>query len=99
MSRIRTCNHRLPIEVGRYARPAVPREQRVCTKCNSGQIGDEFHFILTCTNPTLMNLREKYISPHYSGSPNMEKLKELFSNRGKRLFKLARYINEGLKLY
>ena len=69
MSRIRTCNHKLPIEVGRYARPTVPREQRVYTKCNSGQMGDEYHFILTCTNPTLITLTERYISPHYTGSP------------------------------
>ena len=99
MSRIRTCNHRLPIEAGRYGANRANREDRKCTKCNSGLIGDEFHFILTCTNPDLMDLREKYISPYYSNSPSMDKLTELFNNRGRKLFKLARYIVEGLKLY
>ena len=46
-----------------------------------------------------MDLREKYISPYYSSSPTMDKLAELFDNRGRKLFKLARYIVEGLKLY
>ena len=99
LSKIRTCNHRLPIETGRYTRRKVPRENRICTKCNSGQVGDEYHFILTCSNPTLIELREKYISPYYSGQPSIVKLGELFGNKGKKLFKLARYVEEGLKLY
>ena len=64
ISRIRTCNHKLPIEVGRYARNLAPRAQRICTKCDSKLVGDEFHFILVCTNPVLSELREKYISPY-----------------------------------
>ena len=99
LSRIRTCNHKLPIEAGRYGLRYAAREERICTKCNSGSIGDEFHFILTCTNPELMELRERYISPYYFMYPNMEKLSELFNNRGLKLFKLARFVSEGLKLY
>ena len=99
MSRIRTCNHKLPIEAGRYGASRANREDRKCTKCNSGEVGDEFHFILTCTNPDLVELREKYISPYYSADPTMEKLQELFNNKGRKLFKLARYVEEGLKLY
>ena len=99
LSRIRTCNHKLPIEVGRYGRIYVPREERICTICDSGLRGDEFHFILVCTNPVLLELRAKYISPYYTLYPNLDKLTELFSNRGRKLFKLARYVLEGLKLY
>ena len=58
MSRIRTCNHNLPIEIGRHGRNNVPREERICTKCDSGLLGDEFHFILICINPVLLELRE-----------------------------------------
>ena len=61
--------------------------------------GDELHFILECQNPILLELRTKYISPYYTSEPNMAKLAELFNNKGKKLFKLARYISEGLKLY
>ena len=34
---------RLPVILGRYDN--IPYEQRVCTSCKSGHIGDEFHFI------------------------------------------------------
>ena len=99
LSRIRTCNHKLPIEAGRYGLNSADREDTICNKCNSGSVGDEFHFILICTNPLLMKLREKYISPYYSLYPTMEKLIELFNNRGKKLFKLGIFVSEGLKLY
>ena len=99
LSRIRTCNHRLPIEDGRHSRNPVPREQRICTKCDSGLLGDEFHFILVCTNPVLIDIRKKYISPYYTLSPTMAKLTELFCNKGTKLFKLSRYVAEGLKQY
>ena len=61
--------------------------------------GDELHFILVCQNPTLLELREKYISPYYTSEPSMVKLSELSNSRGRKLFKLARYVDEGLKLY
>ena len=97
LSRIRTSNHKLPIEVGRYE--CVPREERICPKCESGQVGDEFHFLLTCGNPELVVLRGKYISPYYTINPSMEKLNDLLNNKGRKIFKLARYVEEGLKLY
>ena len=46
---IRTRNHRLPIETGRWLH--IPREERICNLCNDTRIrrlGDEFHFILEC---------------------------------------------------
>ena len=39
------------------------REDRISAKCNSEMVGDEFHFILTCTNPDLMDLRENSYHP------------------------------------
>ena len=99
ISRIRTCNHKLPIEAGRYGLNHAAREDRICTKCDSGLIGDEYHFILICTNPILLELREKYISPYYAMFPSMYKLAGLFNNKGEKLKKLARYVLEGLKLY
>ena len=37
---------RLSVTSERYDN--IPYEQRVCTSCKSGHIGDEFHFILEC---------------------------------------------------
>ena len=47
MCRFRTLNHRLPIEIGRYAR--VDRQQRYCSLCNDQRLGDEFHVLLECS--------------------------------------------------
>ena len=91
--------HKLPIEAGRYGLRYAAREDRVCTKCDSGALGDEYHFILTCTNPILSDLRAKYISPYYSINPEMSKLAELFNNSGSKLIRLARFVFEGLKIY
>ena len=44
--KFRTVNHKLPIEAGRYTR--IPRNERVCKMCNSGQLEDEFHVCLEC---------------------------------------------------
>ena len=44
--RFRTSNHRLPIETGRYNN--TDRPDRICTLCHSHDIGDEYHYLITC---------------------------------------------------
>ena len=39
----RTLNLRLPIQRGRLMK--LPYEDRLCTKCSSADIGDEFHYL------------------------------------------------------
>ena len=41
----RTLNHRLPIQRGRIQN--IHFEERICTKRNSEDIGDEFHYIFS----------------------------------------------------
>ena len=45
MCRLRVSCHNLRIETGRYKRPQIPAEQRICLYCNSGMVDDEKHFI------------------------------------------------------
>ena len=45
ISKFRISNHSLLIEKGRYLK--IPRENRVCYKCNV--VEDELHFLLYCT--------------------------------------------------
>lgn len=49
LTRLRLSNHRLHIEMGRYARPKLQRALRVCILCNSGEVEDESHFLLHCS--------------------------------------------------
>jgi hypothetical protein len=37
--------HKLPVESGRYTK--TPYEDRFCTLCQSNEIGDEFHYLLS----------------------------------------------------
>ena len=45
--RFRLSNHYLPIETGRWKN--VTLQNRICPLCNNFYIGDEFHYIFTCT--------------------------------------------------
>ena len=41
-------SHALPVEQGRFARPAIPRHLRHCTLCKTRALGDERHFVFDC---------------------------------------------------
>lgn len=61
-TRFRLSLHWLPIERGRYSKPRVPREERICTLCNSNDIADELHCLLKCQADPLKILRDISIS-------------------------------------
>ncbi len=49
LAQLRTGSHWLAVESGRRAgAAAVPRDQRVCQRCNSGEVDDEAHMIFRC---------------------------------------------------
>ena len=66
--KLRTANHKLPIEIGRYNE--TPVENRVCPYCIN-KLGDEFHYIMEC--PKFDKQRKKYIDNRFTTRPNMHK--------------------------
>ena len=62
LSRFRASNHKLPITTGRHQE--VKREHRLCRLCDSGEVGDEYHYILNCT--FFHEARSKHIKEEYS---------------------------------
>ena len=46
MSKLRISVHHLRIETGKY-QGTLPKD-RICTKCDSGSVEDECHFLLNC---------------------------------------------------
>lgn len=87
---IRTRNHRLPIECGRWEN--IAREERLCTLCGN-EIGDEYHYILVCVK--LKNIRKMFLPRYYCSRPNTLKFCELFNtctNKNKALRKLCTFI-------
>ena len=49
MAKLRISAHPLRIESGRYCRPPLPPEQRVCQYCDSDAVENEEHFLLDCS--------------------------------------------------
>ena len=60
MTRLRTSSHILPIEVQRYKKIKVNRENRKCQICNLVEMGDEEHYLLRCNNINISNARNSF---------------------------------------
>ena len=94
--RFRTANHKLPVETGRYNN--VPRENRLCTFCNSNKFCDEFHLILECS--VLKNIRRKFLPTYCLSNPNTINFQNVMSPHTDLLRKkLAQYIKQTFNCY
>jgi hypothetical protein len=70
LSRFRVSSHNLQIEIGRYQN--IPREERLCEICNSGEVENETHFLLFCK--AYEHSREDHRSSLENASSNEIKL-------------------------
>ena len=77
LSRFRCGSHRLPIETGRWQN--IPREERFCRLCNSRELGDEYHYIMSCK--ALDNERQRFLPCFYTHCPNTYKYSLLFNTQ------------------
>ena len=77
ISKIRTCNINIPIETGRWNN--IPREERICTLCDSELLGDEFHYLYICKNENISTLRRKLIPNYYTVTPSIHKMEYMLS--------------------
>ena len=75
--KFRTANHRLPIEIYSWQITYKERNKRVCTMCNSGDIGDEFHYLLIC--PMFHEARVKFIAKYFYKKPSVFKFLQLIN--------------------
>ena len=66
--------HKLPIELGRYR--SVQRDQRICTLCQSGDIGDEYHYFMKCTDIYLHGIRKTYLKSIFTCNTQLKYLPE-----------------------
>ena len=57
--KIRTKNHKLPVEIYSWKIAFKPREERTCTICDMGEVGDEYHFVMNC--PVFQEDRDKFL--------------------------------------
>ena len=73
LAKFRCRNHKLPIEKDCHL--GLPREQRLCKKCDLSEIGDEFHYLFRCNY--FVKERRKYIKCKYYNFPSTLKFEEL----------------------
>ncbi len=87
----RTGSYRLTVN---NHRSDLPRNERICRKCNINEIDDEFHFLLQC--PILADIRARHIPLKYYRNPNILKMQDLLQN-GLLINRVARFVFEGFK--
>ena len=75
--KFRTANFKLPIETGRWENVNI--EDRKCMLCDKNDLGDDFHYLLTC--PYFEHDRTTLLKPYYYTRPNIIKYKELMTNK------------------
>ena len=77
----RTLTQRLPIQRGRIQN--IPFDERICTNCNSEEIGDEFHYIFRCS--FFAKYKKKFLLEFYYRNANAVKFRSLLLSKKKRL--------------
>lgn len=89
MFKFRTDNHKFPVETGRWN--DIEYRERKCTLCDSGDVGDNFHYLLICSY--FKSQRNLYVDKKYFRRPNILKYKELLSSSDKiTLEKLSKFV-------
>ena len=87
--KFRTSNHRLPVEVGRWN--GTHYTDRKCTLCDKNDLGDEFHYLLTC--PYFLTERCNLLKPYFYKRPNIVKFKSLLSSTNRKvLANLSKFV-------
>ena len=69
LTRLIASSHRLRVETGRWVRPPIPRDERLCPICNKQE--DEYHIIFECRR--FSDLRKKLIPAYYLRNISMFK--------------------------
>ena len=96
LCKFKCANHNLPVVRGRYNNIRI--EDRICTQCNTNDVGDEFHYLFKC--PYFHNLRKLYLKPYYYVFPSTYKMTKLFQNENYNvLLNLAKFVIEITKCF
>jgi hypothetical protein len=73
ITKFRLSDHYLPIERGRYHRPKLPRDLRICPFCKSC-ICDEIHAFFECQHHDIKTIQSTYMKTIYDISHQIEYL-------------------------
>ena len=88
--KFRTTNNVLPVNKLRFT--GIIRVERLCTKCDMNEVGDEFHYLFVC--PHFSDDRKHFLSKFYYVRPSAYKFNALLSTNKKNvLLKLKHFVN------
>ena len=98
ITRFRISTHRLKIETG-YIK--LDRSERLCTKCSTGAIEDEQHFLMECSKfNTFRNSFFQIINDSNRNFMELDSFQNFFwiltNENSDRLHKLGQYLHEHL---
>jgi hypothetical protein len=95
--KFRVLNHNLPVQKLKYS--GIVRQNRRCNLCTENELGDEFHYLLTC--PFFQEERNLYVKKYYYKHTNVLKFKELLctvnAKQTANLVKFIKIVNSVLK--
>lgn len=98
-TKLRISNHCLAIETGRYTRPSIPLENRLCGHCSNNEVESEQHMLLHC--PLYSHLRTELLEKldQELNLDSVIEMKYLLSSKDSTtLYYLSTYILKCLKL-
>ena len=75
LTKFRLANTHLPVVTGRYTN--ISYDERLCTLCEQGKIGDKFHALFECS--FFNDVREELLPRYYYKNPNTFKMEKLFN--------------------
>ena len=76
LCKFRCGSHRLPIETGRWNN--ISRNDRLCHLCESSDVGDEYHYVMSCN---ALTQERKRLLPYYCTlRPNIYKYQQLITS-------------------
>ena len=72
ITRLRLSCHSFPIEIMRYNKKKINREERICKICNIEEKGDEEHYLLRCRNVELEHIRKNFLQEVRESTPILQ---------------------------
>ena len=90
LTRLIVSSHRLRVETGRWERPVVQYESRLCHVCH--KLDGEYHFLLECDR--YAELRAQLIPRYYWVRGSMYKCVQLLSSNSRKTVRLlSKYVH------
>ena len=90
--KLRTANHKFPIEIYSWNILYREKSKRLCSLCTLNEVGDEYHYLMIC--PIFKEAREEFLAKYYCKKPSVYKYIELVNSTNQKvLLGLSKFLN------